>query len=445
MKCPSLINVNHSSLQSRNPRKISFYLCQKTFLTFFSFLFHMSHLVDAICLMEVNLEKVIRNLYYFQPSTFPLNEEIQYLVLNCVPPSPISKPSLYCFSMLKYTGYAMFFEFSNNFYSVVILSNFLYPTLFFEFLTESYKLLTAKDNLEEYINELWKILQNWILTEDERISLQFPFDVRQKMLNNDKHFFEEFNPYLIFPDFDQFQSIWKALLIGAPVLVVCNDEQKLTDGVFAILSLIMPYKYEGSILIAFDEHDPRLKHASDYPVVGVLKSQKQFAQGKFAVIIEEGTVDKTQILDYNAMREDLFNQTRNQRIVHLYLMDRVLLVNPYNDVLEGPFVNDKLDEEMRPKTNCLSATELRQFERTETAIRWREKILFRDAFRNAFLSVPAEDALNGLSQSHLKHVKQFLEKQIIERKGDTHIVSIMKKHLKIINKKLKGTDTKSSN
>ena len=398
----------------------------------------MSHLVDGLCLMEVNMEKVIRNLYYFQPSSFPLNEEIQYLVMNCVPPVPKSNPSFYCFSMLKYTGYAMFFEYKSNYYSLVLLSNFLYPSIFFEFLRDSQELISSKENLEQYVDDLWSILQNWILTDEEKTKLQFPSQVKVKKLNNEKHFFEEYDPYMIFPDYDSFQAIWKALLIGAPVLVVCNDEQSLTNGVFAILSLIMPYKYEGSILIAYDEHDPRLAHASDYPVVGILKSQKQFAVGKFAVTIEEGPIDENMLEEFPSMREDIFCQTRNQRIVHLYLMDRVLLVQPYNDILGGPFVNDKLDEEMKPKTNCLNAMELRLFERTETAIRWREKIIFRDAFRNAFLSVPAEDALNGLSDSHLRHVKEFLEKQIVERKGDEHMKSIMKKHLKIINKRLKN-------
>ena len=398
----------------------------------------MSNLIDGVCLMDVNMEKVIRNLYYFQPTTFPLDEEIQYLVMNCVPPTPISNPSFYCFSMLKYTGYAMFFEYKSNYYSLVLLSNFLYPNIFFEFLKDSQKLISSKNNLEEFVDSLWAILQNWKLTKKEKIKLQFPFEIKEKKLNNDKEFFEEYDPFLIFPDTDSFQSVWKALLIGAPVLVVCNDEQSLTKGIFAILSLIMPYKYEGSILIAYDEHDPRLAHASDYPVVGILKSQKQYAVGKFAVTIEEGPIDENLVGEFPAMREDFFCQTRNQRIVHLYLMDRVLLVNPYNDILGGPFVNDKLDEEMKPKTNCLNAKELRMFERTETAIRWREQIIFRDAFRNAFLSVPAEDALNGLSISHLKHIKEFLEKQIIERKGDEHMKSIMKKHLKIIHKRLKN-------
>ena len=320
-------------------------------------------------------------------------------------------------------------------FALVLVSKYFYPSIYFEFLKEAVTYISDKSSLEKCIDELWRMLEDWKLTACEKSVLKFPFEEKIKKLNDDSHVFDDYDPYTTFPNHQKFNALWKSLFLCAPIKVVADDEEELTKAVFSLLSLISPYKYAGQVLFLLNSHDPRLAKASQYPVVGVLKSISNYATGSFSSIIAQAPVIEG---EYEGQREEQRSKMRRLQTVHLYLMDRILLINPYNDLLNGPYINDSLENEMRSKDNngLFTAQELRVFERSPTAVEYRKKNIYRDAFRNAFLSVPAEDVLSGKSVSHLQTLITILDTLKKDFKGDAHMISVIKAHRRVIHQLL---------
>jgi hypothetical protein len=395
----------------------------------------MEQIVDALCLLQINIQKIIRSLYYFQPKTFPLDEEIQYLVQNCIPEEPKSPTSFYAFSLLKSTGYSAFFKYKEETFALVIISKIQHPSIYFEFLRESVQYIEEKDSLEKCVDVLWKFLTTWKQKDQDKAYLNFPSYTRIKKLNDDAHVFDDYNPYRVFPEHQKFTTIWKSLFLGVPIKIIADDEEELTNAVFSVLALIQPYRYAGNPLFILNSHDPRLKNASEYLVVGVLKRINNFVNGNFACTIEQAPVID---VEYDSMREEQLDKMKRLQAIHLYLMDRILLINPYNDLLNGPYVNDSLEKEMKSKDNkgLFTAQEMRAFERSPTAIEFRKKNIYRDAFRNAFLSVPPEEVLAGKGVSNLQVLLEILDKLKKDFNGDAHMSSVIKTHKRIINNML---------
>ena len=399
-------------------------------------------LVDAVCLIQINVERIVRNLYYYQPVSFDLTTESQYLLQNCISDHPKKPPFFYSFSLQNYTGFAVFFEACKVTFSLVIISQYLFPSLFFEYLHEALKfVLESNDSIEKSVDYFWEQLSQWTISHREKTPLPFPYDIRTKKLNDNSCAFEMYDPWTVFPNHMKFQNIWRALIICASVKVIGEDEEMLTKAVFSILSLIKPYKYEGKALIILNSHDQRLSEASKFPVFGVLKRLTQSAIGDFTCIITQSSVIEG---DYEHLRRDQYERMERLQIVHLYLMDRVLIKNPYNDLLELPYIFDSLEEELRPKDNpgFLTAKELKLFEKTETAKWFRQRNILRDEFRNSLLSVSANEFLPLQSPEQLEKIKFLIKKLRVIYQKDAHMMSVLKTHMKLVKKQIDNHENK---
>ena len=395
-------------------------------------------LIRCICFLEINIEESFRRICCYQPLTTQFGSETEYLIQNCVSNPPKSTPNYYAFSLLNYTGFSVLFEKDEKFYSLVIISSFLYPSLYFEYLHEAFKFIISKGlSLEESLDYFWKQLSQWKLIFHEKVNLPFPFDIRSKKLNDFSNAFENYDPWTTFPNHMRLYTAWRALIICASIKIIADDEVTLTKAVFSLLSLLEPYKYSGKVLLILDSHDRRLKNADKYPIVGVLKNIDQSVVGNFSCVLTQSQVLED---DYDQLRKDQFERMEKIQSAHLYLLDSALLTNPYNDLLELPYIKNDIEKELKTNSNTLiSSNELRLFLKTDTAIWFRKMNIFRDSFRNALLSVPIEDFIKNSTKEQLEKILEFIPKLRIIYKNDAHVISVLKIHSKSIDQLLHPT------
>ena len=389
-------------------------------------------MIDSLCLIEVNIERSFRHICCYRPLTLQLGAETEFLIQNCVPNAPKKGPSYYAFSLMNYTGFTVLFEKDEIRYSLVIVSSHLYPSLYFEYLHEALKYILAKEiSIEQAVDYFWEQLSQWKLVFYEKCNLPFPYDIRSKKLNDVSNAFGNYDPWTTFPNHMRLFTVWRALLICASIKIVADDEELLTKAVFSVLSLLEPYKYCGKVLIILDSHDKRLKDAPKYPIVGILKRNNTPSIGSFSCVITQSSVLEG---DYSPMRKDQYERMEKIQLAHSYLLDRALLLNPYNDLLELPYLNDDFEKELKPSSNALiSAQEMRLFLKTDTSHWFRKMNCFRDAFRNALLSVPVEDFTKSCTKEQLEKIYQIIPKLRSIYSNDAHVISVLKTHYKVIN------------
>ena len=62
--------------------------------------------------------------------------------------------------------------------------------------------------------------------------------------------------------------------------------------------------------------------------------------------------------------------------------------------------------------------------------------LRRNSFRNALLSFPPHEIMEGKSQNHLREVLQFIELEMKNNPNDRHLMSVMKIHRQTIKNRI---------
>ncbi|EAX90415.1 hypothetical protein TVAG_488690 [Trichomonas vaginalis G3] len=393
---------------------------------------------DAICLMEVNAEKVIHNLYYFLPSSFNLESNIQYIVLNCLPDTPMPPPSYFIFSSLNYLCYCYYFQFQENNYVLILLSKQLLPKLLFEFLHDSSEYIETQTSLEDIVKHLWETISVYTRTDifSGGQTYQFPTGKEMYTSDEDSTEYDCYDPFNEFPMTSKIPILWKALLIGEPVKLLSKNEVDLTHALFSLMNIINPYKFEGQVLVVLNQHDPRLAHASDYPITATLSNISRSAKGSFKHTIFQGQCLPGSNL---GMKNALLERTEKVRTVHAYLMDREIMVNPYNDIINGTYIGDQLKDEMKnyKQNGTLSPQEMYKFGLTQTAIRFRLRNTLRESFRDAVLSVPPEDFMKRLKKEDFPTIIKFIEDHLNVYEKDQHMFSVLKKHKKLFKQQLK--------
>lgn len=391
---------------------------------------------SGILLFQVNPDKVFRQLISFEPKTFDLDKELSIITLNCAPQQVTQLPSYFAFSANGYIGNVFYFEYEGMQYSLVATSYDAVPAFFKVYFDEIYDATNTGIVIDSLTETVWKHLQMW---KKEKDSYQIYFTSGLASFPIDKKVttFTYFNPYKYFNDDDQLDKLWRGMYSEKRILIYAEDEMTLTNGLFSALASISPFEYKGNYLIVLNKNDPRLFDNKDYNVIAALKSSTSTITGHFDLIIE--ATKPMPDIDYSTLNTSLLDRNKKVQEVINYLLDRTLLINPYNDVLEGPYINDNLENEMKnyKKNGTLSPQELRDFEMSETGRYYRKQIIFRESFRNAFLSVEPVKALNGKSKTHLLTIKEFLEKYIKLTEGDLHMKSVLKAHLKLCNNLLK--------
>lgn len=88
---------------------------------------------------------------------------------------------------------------------------------------------------------------------------------------------------------------------------------------------------------------------------------------------------------------------------------------------------------------AITIGEVRRFENTETFRQYRRSVTFREAFRQAFLSMDAATALRGKSAQHIKEILEKIKELEVmpEFVNDEHFQAVLHQHKKFARKRMR--------
>lgn len=404
--------------------------------------------IDAAILHQIKEDRIIvvRSI----PSSFSKEKSEQFIRINS--PNFSTEKSIFVFTVPAGMCYSIAFPFNNEYFMITVVSKERIPHLFCSFLLDAHKDFTASEEEISPVNRLdyiYAVLNSWRMdyckiNDDGKRIFEFHSATHNYKFGESYLLFKQYSPYVMFSDERGLLKSWKSLLVsncketghvnknfGNGVLVVGKTREELFIDVFAVASLV-PFPYRGNILITTSQFDARLV-SDEYDLVGVLEENLQSVKKSFDVILYHSKKSNPDgLLEASINRKNAL-----VREILLYLMDRELTQNPFNDFFQGEYVNSHLNDEMSPpkKEQTFVADDFISCSKTQTVIEWRKSVIFRDAFRESFLSCIPEDTMKIIKEEDYPKIESFLDEIQAFFASDHHVKSVIKIYKKIISGK----------
>ena len=385
--------------------------------------------IDSACLLSVQSTSSC-NIIKILPK-HEIEKDHEIICMNSL--ICTKKPIVYCYTLFNNRiAYALAFSHNSIFYVITILSKKILPNLYTQFLKDCVATFSSSPteiSAESRLEYVYSTIKSW---KNEPIYHQEIFfsATASYRLTKDVLTYENYNPFDHFKDTEEVMKAWKSVFLAEGILVTSNNPVDLYEGVFSIASLTAPIPFKGRILITNCSYDPRLSNLDEYEIVGVPHEAMSEIKRKFKIKLAASHG----ITDFSCAREKLLERSRKQKRIFLYLMDRLLVINPFNDLMNGPWIPDALESEMAASKSkeMLKAYQIRIAESTETIKQFRIQKRFRSAFRDAFLSAEPMSVYNIMSLDHLKKIPEILDEIQMnpKYKEDSHMKAVIKQYKK---------------
>ncbi|OHT08434.1 hypothetical protein TRFO_23132 [Tritrichomonas foetus] len=374
-----------------------------------------------------------------------------------------------------------FWNFSSNSkirYSIAIITRKPIASEIFKFLRDSQtKFDFTKNSVkpEEILALVWNCIQKWkFYQKDSLLTITTPIQTFTVTLDNSYVLYSMFNPKLWLGKNADLNKIWHTLISNQGILVVGDFPSNVSCAVFSILSLMAPLKYYESFIPFTKLGDPRfaeiINGETKYKVVGTtnklaLEQCKQFG---YIVKLPSTKENKIQMFwshfDKYVKNENLtqnhdyinsINRTADILSILEIHLNYMLDTDPYIDILnkkitENDFeialqrdvIKNKFSKEFRKKHDkrylpFFVINEVLNFHLTETFKEWRKAIIFRDSFRDGFLAIEPEKAINCRTYEELMTIKDYLPLIKEKYKNDCHMYAVVKRHIHYFRLKMK--------
>ncbi|OHT13295.1 hypothetical protein TRFO_16625 [Tritrichomonas foetus] len=400
--------------------------------------------MSRFCSAMVLCEQTSDSLTYLKavnPADFDFENDLDIIINNAFYSIERMPDLIYSFVAREYFCYNWVLEGGDSLHSIIILSRLNIPSLYFTFFN------TLREELPKNKNEVdplvifdyaYSLITSWKWVARYKVLVHYPKNTCYLELNKNTIFFPEFNPYKYF-QFKEVDEMWKALLTGSGLHIVAENPEILSAATYAACSLLDPIQFLEKVLITMNPDDERLQHTNDYGIISTTPNVEIDSLRNIGLAVEAKLLNPG--FDIEAARNDLQSKTCSIIDVLVSLMDRVLRTNPYNDILEAPYITDDLENlfdmsKENSKFRILPPIAFRKMEYTKSIASYRRGILFRSSFRHNFLSMKPEEALRGMSKQHLMVISNQLDKLAKKFETDKHFVSVINVHKKIIKKSL---------
>lgn len=393
---------------------------------------------DAVILFEQEPGNV-SFLKACNPDDFDFSEEMDILVHNAFPNASPTGDKIYVFTCNNYFCYTWLVILPKTWYSIVILSKLKVPSVFITFLNELEKEFTRNVALPfdplPTLDYTYSLLKSWKWVDKSVILAHLPDSSYNVTFDNKSFCFQEYNPLDFFPK-KEIVLIWKTLMTGTGLHIIA-DFDYLYEVTFAAVSLSSPLIYKDLILITQNPEDERFQHIEDYAVVATTPDiDLSFYQFNYTIEAQNKPLNSK---SPKATRDEFTAKNHKMLDVSVFMMDRILRNQPYNDLLNGPFITDDAEElfnSKKRKTPLLNADCFRLIENTRTFRNYRKKVTFRPTFRQYMLSNKPIDVLKALSLQHLKIIESVLPDIEKRYQNDKHFLSVLALHQAAVKKLL---------
>lgn len=405
----------------------------------------MTVFCDACCLFELNNDE-IKCISTYYPQNFDFEGQLDIITVNSFPDTYMPQ-AFYCFTTSKHFCYVWMFTYNKKRFSIILISQKIYPYLFFRFLEDMQDSITKQAidiDPEMRLTLIWSTLASWHITSKDEAIIQFteqPFQVDMKMIEKN---YNQYCPFKYFGTETNFTLIWKCVYIDARILVLGSpkDPYILSKAVFGVTCMSGSFPFQGPILIAISENDPRLfGDISKYKLVATTNKTSHL-ENQFGLEI---TINPS--FEYYENAKEIV-RVKNKKMLRIteYLIDRQLLIDPYSEFFEKSIICDDLTKSMSKKLQqmTLNIDEFRLFAQTEKLRVWRKENRMRPSFRDSFLSSVPEEVLSKKTTEELIQCRGFLDEIAKNYINDIHVQSVVRTHRKIIARLLDNNSNTNS-
>ena len=390
------------------------------------------------CCMFMLRDETTRYPVKVEPPTFPFGMDFKVLLVHCFP-DPGSNARIYAFTIEKYMCYVFVWRCEERSYSYIVVSDQPTPMLYFEFLED------VQAVLEEGISVTPEILMDMIMStlsvwkyEDDGIVAQF-LQARRFV---PKSSYTPLHPFEYMSNRVDFIGLWRNFLLGERILIVGDPEHPdiLSKAFFGVkaLSPHIPY-IEKVVLMPSSEDERNMENLEQYKIVATTsRYQLEHYKDTFKVVVELRTDSAP---ENSIIEEDI--GMRNLRLYNilLFLIERKMLEDPYNELLKKPIAGSELNTEMsnRVMNFTMSADQLIKLANAKSVSAWREESSLSNDFRDRFLSSSAERILSRKSDDELQLCAKILDEIAPKFQTDEHMTAVINSHRRFITRRLTQT------
>ncbi|OHS93024.1 hypothetical protein TRFO_40661 [Tritrichomonas foetus] len=440
----------------------------------------MALFCDAACLVKFTREKGA-HIVKLVPEDFDFGGNDQFIVSCAFPELYSQADSIFASSIHCANCYTWSFIFDKTQYSIILSSHHFLADVFLNFLQSIKACFSGKDP-DFIFNETWKLVTSWPYDQPKNTltiispttnenndksnkrtnsnsnrnlnadldnnssrtccGVDFDYDVESHeiSLGNHQIFFSAFDPGVWLGVDVNYHIIWHTLLTGKNILLVGDNPYQVTNAVFSVISLCMPFMYCEEYLAFTRLGDPRfaevINGSTRYKIVGttnrlVLERCKQFS----VIGVLKDPIDPK--ID---VRDPIYRRSKSLTLKLEDVLNDLIDEDPYSDYLGLNIVKEDLEgyfSHSKARSKQLTIEEVLEFQKTHTFRKWRKAISGRPTFRDAFLSVQPMQVLENRKDEELEHILDIL--QTLEKKyeNDGHMLAVIGRHKHIAKQKLK--------
>ena len=380
----------------------------------------------------------LKNLIKFEPYTFS-QTSLDIITMNSfLDNSQLDQP-IYSFTVDDIFCYAWNFNFQSNLYSIIILSPYRVPKLFYSFyesISSHYFENFSPQDILYCFYDIMAIITKWKLENDEIIAPFFGTTLKLKVPSSEI----DLNPFFYFGSNFPIIEVWKKLVSYSPILIISNNPQELLDAAYSLQRLLHPLPIYDSIVISINHLDPRINNVFNNGGIVALSGNRLPIESfpfKLKTISTSG-INSHSSNSLTPQEASFIKdvQARSQKIMSFFsiLLDDKLLYDPYNDFILGDFIPDEFPPFVSGSTLEFlpPISDLAKYSKTKSIKDWRIKISCRDNFREALLSSYGESCFSTKTLDQLKMINDSFPVLFDYYKNDAHIISVLSKHKKDI-------------
>lgn len=372
------------------------------------------------------------------PKEFDLGADIEIIKTLSFPGKmKESLSTIHVFNTENYYCHSWAFYFNEKEYSIVIITSAFRPCLYTNFLDavrKSFQEDNDSDQLCRY-GFVCSLLQSWTLDDDSNLIANYPIQSFSINLNEVENWTQSFD---VSPMSTFIEHVWKSIVSGSGILIIGDTAEIASNAVLASLSLIEPLRYLDPILIYTKRGDPRfdeiLSGSTNYKIVGTTETELPFIKTQFELVAR---IPDQYFAPCPELQEQFQQKTVRLFSVIMGTMNHCLMTDPYYDILEKPITQITATSTSIPLTKSF----FDELQRTNTFIKWRKRKIIRDQLRAAFLSVPPEEAIDGIDDNSLEKAKEELQRIYNSFEGDEHFRTVLKIHMKQVSKRIRSRDS----
>ena len=378
------------------------------------------------------------------PDGYDLGVAYQSVIANAFPYDRCTTTLVYAFTIEKHICYSWTFRFGEDMYSIVLVGRIRTPDLYLNFLRDMANSVAEQKRViepEVLLTLVASLISSWHFMESgNEVLVQYskkPFVVE---LGPERLWLRRFKPYQCFPILFDFVAVWKALMTGERILIVGRSDrpEMLTTAFFGVLAMCRAIPYHERVALIPNHADPRNieELASCKVIAASAEYVKNCDLGQFSVIAKLGDNMEP---ENDLADEDIEKRNNKLESIICFLLKINLGMDPYSDILKKPFITDDLRKQMSDKTMqyVLDVDQLFQFQEMYSTQEWRKSMLWKSDFRDKFLSMQPDEALDNKTVDELRICQNALKDMEVKFAGDRLMDINIRKHRKYLEKKLR--------